>query len=312
MITAVSNFKQNSLNKNNSNNNLDNLRRTGFNKNNSSQQSVQISFKGLNGSKIGKNILDDIASNMGKKVTRFTEEMVESTKILFRKLKGQEELPFSEKPIMAPMQIKKTQWTTNSEHLLTNMKKAGLDPGTPNADTVGGLPEYEKSKLRGIIADGVKDKTITQDEADKFNSELKFCGNPNKIDLDGGDISEVNKFDDIDNLSKADLNLNDGVNDLTFTHANDLDVDGHNLNLDNAGDLNKLSLEEFNVSKLDADIDSHTLDMDFHNLDLDIDNLNLAHTDDLGIDTHKLDIDNFGLDVNPDIDLPDIDPSSLV
>lgn len=74
------------------------------------KQSKQISFTGINASKIGKELTSDAGSKLGKKVARFSEELADSVKGVFRKLKGKDELPITEKPKILPV---KDPYTTH-------------------------------------------------------------------------------------------------------------------------------------------------------------------------------------------------------
>ena len=103
MITAISNFKENNSKSTSikqlkdspiySKQLMDNFAK--------SKQANQISFKG-NLTKVGENLLGDAGSNLGKKLARLLEETVGSARSALRKLKGQDDLPFTKKPLIAP------------------------------------------------------------------------------------------------------------------------------------------------------------------------------------------------------------------
>jgi len=103
MITAISNFKGNDAKANS-------IKRIKENPSYikqsvddfvNSRQTNQISFKG-NLSKASKNLLENVGSNLGKKITRIAEEAAQSVKIFFRQLNVKDELPFTEKPLILP------------------------------------------------------------------------------------------------------------------------------------------------------------------------------------------------------------------
>ncbi len=63
----------------------------------------QISFKG-NFSSIGKTPFNNFSSKLGKTARRVAEETLDSSRVFFRRLKKQNDLPFTEKPITLNMQ----------------------------------------------------------------------------------------------------------------------------------------------------------------------------------------------------------------
>lgn len=65
--------------------------------------SKQVAFRG-NIVKVTENLLGDKGSKIGSKVKRFVSEVTESVGGSLRKLKGQDDLPISEKPITCDMQ----------------------------------------------------------------------------------------------------------------------------------------------------------------------------------------------------------------
>ena len=67
------------------------------------KSATQISFTGINVSRIGKEVIGDTNSKVGKKIVGLVEEATGSLKRIFRKLKGQDDLPYSEKPITCNM-----------------------------------------------------------------------------------------------------------------------------------------------------------------------------------------------------------------
>jgi len=69
-----------------------------------SKSATQISFTGLNASKIGREVIGDTSSKVGKKIIGLAEDTIGSVKRVLRKLKGKDELPYSEKPITCDMQ----------------------------------------------------------------------------------------------------------------------------------------------------------------------------------------------------------------
>ncbi len=104
MITAISNFNGHNSKVNSANYNSGNETRKA---NNSSQvidsfaNSKQVSFKG-NLAKVGENLLGDAGSKIGGKVRRLGEGIMEAASGAFRKLVGKNELPISDKAVIAP------------------------------------------------------------------------------------------------------------------------------------------------------------------------------------------------------------------
>lgn len=68
------------------------------------KQSTQIAFSG-NFAKLGKNLVEDGNSKFGGKIRRFAEETTESIVRALKKLVGDNELPFTEKPLTANGEI---------------------------------------------------------------------------------------------------------------------------------------------------------------------------------------------------------------
>lgn len=318
MITAVSNFKENSsnvkLNKVNTSENLNNFTRSNF-----SQSITQVSFKGLNVSKIKKNILGDIGSNLGKKVIRFAAETAESARMLFRKLKGRDELPFTEKSITCDIytndKMQDELEKAAAERVVVSSRKKDAENLIRNSGHSVDSGDIDPS---GYITSSGQKKVDNPTSAHRHHED--FTGNSDHTSFRGSkDNPDTGNLND---LNEADLEANDGINDVdnaNLAHADG--IDGHHFDLDNPEEL---SLEDFNAKELDTDIDfdGHNIDIDSTNLDAD--GLDLAHADDLDIGSHNLDNDDLDfvhtddldaadldVDVDPDIDLPDIDPSDL-
>lgn len=127
MITAISNFKENDSKVNSIKQIKDNLI---YNKQHAdnfinSKKLNQISFKG-NLSKVGKNLLGDVSSNLGKKITRIVEESSDLIKNIIRKINKENELPFTSKPLIAA--------TENDESIISKALKLLADPQVPESN----------------------------------------------------------------------------------------------------------------------------------------------------------------------------------
>jgi len=249
MITAIPNFKGNNLTvssvKQIKSNPIYNTRDTvDFTK---LKQSNQISFKG-NLAKVGENVLGDIGSKFGGKVRRFGEEVAESARGFFRKLKGKEELPFAEKPITCEMETnekmqkelekKAKEWTdvkfrkADSETAITGnggsvssgdidshgylttsgKKKAGLSHHEDIDNNSDGLNNnHDKTSFRGN-EDGVKKSDVDVDDTD-----LKGTDTDLDMDLDKDLDLELDKDLDLDLDLDKDLDLDIDVDpDIDF------------------------------------------------------------------------------------------------
>lgn len=66
------------------------------------KQSAQVSFTGLNPTKIGKDLIGDGSIKSSRRIGRFTEELIDSIRVGFRKLKreviGNDDIPYAKKP----------------------------------------------------------------------------------------------------------------------------------------------------------------------------------------------------------------------
>lgn len=107
----------------------------------------------------------------------------------FRKLSGKNELPMTEKPVVAAVE---SHWTTNSKNLLGKLDDKGIYVGDIPADKVGGIPSSYKPGIEHAIDKAVADGKITDATGDSLKSDLRFCGK------DGaGDISGTTLGDDV-------------------------------------------------------------------------------------------------------------------
>lgn len=85
----------------------------------------QIAFKG-NLTKVGKNLLGDVGSNLGKKITRLSEESLDSIKSIIRKIIKENDLPFATKPLIAA--------TKNDESIISKSLSLLSDDKVPEAN----------------------------------------------------------------------------------------------------------------------------------------------------------------------------------
>jgi len=140
-----------------------------------SKSAAQISFTGINASKIGKEITRDTGSKLGKKVVRFAEESADSIKGIFRKIKGQDELPFTEKPKILPV---KNPYTTHvhDKCVRWNSKHPGDAVSVPSAGCDISVAQAAETALNSKIRK--IDPSFTRKEHDIQEQIRKIENNP--------------------------------------------------------------------------------------------------------------------------------------
>lgn len=115
-----------------------------------SKSATNISFKGLNTSKVGREIIGDTSSKIGKKIIESAEEIVGVVNRTFRKFKGKDELTYSEKPITCNMltndkleaeskkrAIESAQVDSYRKDTIQKIKDSGNNPAPGDVDTYG-------------------------------------------------------------------------------------------------------------------------------------------------------------------------------
>lgn len=229
MISAIPKFKENNLTVNS----VKQIKRTpAYNYNlistANSTKSNQIAFKG-NLTKISKNVLGDVSSKFGGKVKRFGEEAAESARGLFRKLKGKEELPFTEKPITCEMETnekmqkeleKKTKEWTDVKFRREDSEKAITDNG--------GSVSSGDINSSGYLTTSGKKKAGLSHHDDFDNNADGLNNNHDKTSFRGNEDGVKNSDTDLDmNLDKdLDLELDKDLDlDLDLDKDLDLDID---------------------------------------------------------------------------------------
>lgn len=230
---------------------------------------INISFSGINSIKPVKNIIDDKGSIIGKKILKTAKEATDSLKEIFAKLKKDNELPLTEKPIIAP--------------------------GDNSNDTVAKVKEWNikhPDKKIDIPSDAEIDANLSNTERmsrELNTAEAKEVAEPDKTSFKGNE-DNVNHENLDQTVAENEKNLNstDDIHDADYNHNLETDSDFHN-SLDNH-DLNFHS--DFN-----HDIDSHNFNLNNHfdhdlDYDADIHDLNLDHDLEHNADIHDLDLDN--------------------
>lgn len=203
-------------------------------------KSNQISFKG-NLAKVGGNVLEDVGSKFGGKVRRFAGEAAESARGIFKKLlKGKEELPFAEKPLIKPVKTKEEIAKEIAEYNRKHPSDVKVEGPKSDSPSDKGWAEHWKNEAEKKHSN----KKKYYDDSDNSND----LNNHDKTSFKGNEKG-VEKSD----IDTGDTDLKDTDTDLSFDKDLDLDTD-----------LDK---------DLDLDLD-HDLDLDLDrdmDLDLDID-----------------------------------------
>lgn len=177
MITSISNFKETESKTNFSKKKNDIIyNKQAINALNNLNKSRQISFKG-NLSKVSKNLLGDVGFNLGKKVTRIAEEATESAKSFFRRLTNQNDLPFTEKPLILPASYNELKLKDLTDHsgvlsIFDNteiaLKKVDVKIDANDKlmfNDVGHLTSHGANDLANQIMEQVNDGSLAPKEA---------------------------------------------------------------------------------------------------------------------------------------------------
>lgn len=170
MITAISSVDQNS-----SKSNLIGQIRNDFSARKShNYNQIPVAFNG-NLAKVGRNLFGEEIEKFGAKVKRFTSEANESIGGAFRNLKGKDELPITEKPLISPVDHDEATLT-----LFNMLKKYDVDissVGNISRHPSGGLGSLDKSLIKDKINDALADGDITKEVAEKLKNQVSMCGN---------------------------------------------------------------------------------------------------------------------------------------
>lgn len=151
-----------------------------------SKAATQISFTGINASKVGREIIGNTGSKAEKKIAGLAEEAFGSVKRAFRKLKGKDELPYSEKPVTCNMQTnekmqqeleeearKRTVVKFRKEENEQKIKDTGNSVSPGDIDTSGYLTTSGQHKLDNPTSA----HRHHEDFDDNSNDRLSFRGN---------------------------------------------------------------------------------------------------------------------------------------
>lgn len=166
-------------------------------------KSNQVAFKG-NLAKAGQNLLGDTGSKIGSRFRRVGEEATEVIGRSFRKLKGKNELPMTEKPVLAAL-----TYPERTANFLKAASNSNVDFASVSIDKAGGISN--KTQLRNNIANALENGDINQAEADALNTKLSFCGNKS----DGTDIAGTIDISDIheSGIDPSDIDFSGGGDD---------------------------------------------------------------------------------------------------
>lgn len=237
MITAIfkikeSNFKTNSIKQNNSTY----ISKSVLSDSISRNELKQISFKG-NLTKAGGNILSESGSRLGKKIIKIAEEAIDSTKLFIKKLKKEEELPFTEKPIVS---------NYSSPTLIGNEKTDARRLGNFNTakETVSDFNNHHDKHVSidvnedGTLKCGVYNKMDeiiknekAAEEAAKKAAKAKDNKRHHHDDFDDNDAHDLQNHHDGTSFSGDGSELDHtNIDD----HINDLDVSDNFYNGNNA------------------------------------------------------------------------------
>lgn len=329
MILEISKFKENSskFNSNKQNriatyaSNKNNLGQINDNFTNS-QKSTQIAFSG-NLLSASKNIMGNKVIKAAGKVKRIVEESAILIKKTARKLKGNDELPFVEKPITCNIstnaKIDKEGIDRAAEEALAACKRRDSIQQIENSGNSFAKGDVEPS---GKLSSQGKDKVNNPTRAHRKHHE-DFDNNPDNLDrntdnkthfrgnedahnkdLDASDgINGTKKIDDLDEASIKGNNLNDGINDIDNLNLESTE----NLNKADIGTLDTNSFYDFDRAALD-EIDPNNFDtLNVGNHDLFFENHSDFISDEHGFGIDGLSNDKFDVDWPQDMGLPDID-----
>lgn len=306
MITAISNNKKwtSNLNLKNNNTNINFNKSQTISKSNlpldeflDSKQSAQIAFKG-NLTKLGESLVGGEIIKLSRKIGNLVQESVDTTRIAFRKLGGQDELPFVEKPFVTPAETPAQKAVADAVKLKNTKALNSRNPNLPqdryriekdNQEIIDTQKAAEKKAADAIIETKKKAEAKLAEEAKKkketsFKGEEDDAQNPDQANADN--IDDLNKIDDINDVENTDFNDNNLPN--PFNKAANID--------------------DISFSSFDKDMDLNTvgsdLDLEFnHDLDLDP---NFDHDFEFGNNwNHDLD---FDLNIDHDVDF---DPTDL-
>lgn len=316
MITKVTNIKED----------YPSLNRRKFN---------QISFTGLpspkfnegfikEGTALGRKCVGDKAASFTRKLLQSFDGLHNSIKGFIRKLRGNDELPFSEKPIchcgqnVANMMAE--QWRK-----LEELKKQ-LDAGkiTPSEYTqkVKDVNNYYTPIIESNPPVTITSTTVRQNEPKSIKHHEDFNNNSDNItsfegrkSTESKEINDDGLNDNINNVDEKALNDNDGINDID-------DVDPTNINGSEEFGAKELELDDTGISENDSEIlglddseqlgsdlslDEKEVDFGTNDPDLSVDDDGDLISDDIGND--DMGIESPDVDIDPDID---IDPTDFV
>lgn len=229
MITAIVGFKENSSKINSGkqvqNNPIYNKQFKGGSIN--LKQSKQISFKGkfLN---IDKNLLGDVSSNLGKKSTRIAEEALDSIKSAIRKIIRKNELPFTEKPLIAASvgdkSIIETSYTLLADDKVPEAYKKVIRKGLAELEVLNKTPQHlTENSAKNLDKANQAAKWAKQDVIDLTEaSETRIENSGHNVEY--GDIDE--KTGELTRIGQSKIN-----NPKHALHYHDdFNTNPHNLN----------------------------------------------------------------------------------
>lgn len=196
-----------------------------------SKSATQISFKGINVSKIGREIIGDTGSKAERKIVKLAEELIGSVKRSFRKLKVKEELPYSEKPITCNIhtdeKMKAELDRRAEEEVMVNarkkeaeeaIKKAGHNVSSSDIDEGGHLTSWGEEKVNNPT----RAHRHHEEFDDNSNDRLSFGGNSYDKVREGMD--RIQKSPWLSNEEKSEELIRLSGHNL---EAGDIDSQGH-------------------------------------------------------------------------------------
>ena len=224
MIKAVSNFTTNDANYNSA-------KVPSFSMNNLTKQTQtpQITFTGINGSKVGRSILGDFAHSAIGRIRRLAEEVSNTTGEFLRHLKGQDELPIAKRPLTA-------NGTMSHPDPFGN---PGVEIEIPDKNIpdklngkVDGQGNYYERTSDGTVKelDTLADDGISDVPSNSLTEMGDFGKVDSSLDLDSHGLGKIGADDLAPDGLAADLDA--GVHDINLdSHLAELGLDSHELGL---------------------------------------------------------------------------------
>lgn len=144
----------------------------------------RISFKGINVAKVGKEITGESGLKLTKKALKFMEELGNSLKEVFRKIKGNDELPFVDKPLIAASESAREK---NIQELLDKASHVGDSWLSMKMQQY--IRTYGAYPPKSYLEDLVKQSSASPDDKEKLMHKISFLGRPH--DAMSDEISKI-------------------------------------------------------------------------------------------------------------------------